>query len=231
MASPSAITRAQVHITTHPVPRKLGDSKLVLAALQKFGEVVTFRNLKYDVFNTNPKKDESILAIFGTPDAAERAIAASPITIPLSPPKTSLSSLFSSLTATSSPNAPNTPPTVLTCTISPSYHNHARNLRRNPFHSTYNIYKKNPHYEDLTGKETAIPLRELADVLASRKYYISNAVKEKIAENSKALGAGSLMGLWRKGQGMEGEKQEQMGKEDRAREIEKEQKEGGKDIG
>lgn len=46
MASPSTLTRAQVHITTHPVPRKLGDSKLVLAALQKFGEVVTFRNLK-----------------------------------------------------------------------------------------------------------------------------------------------------------------------------------------
>ncbi|KAJ5601033.1 hypothetical protein N7510_010567 [Penicillium lagena] len=230
MASPSTITRAQVHITTHPVPRKLGDSKLVLAALQKFGEVVTFRNLKYDVFNTNPKKDESILAIFGTPDAAERAISASPITIPLSPPeKTSLSSLFSSLSTTSSAN---TPPTALTCTISPSYHNHARNLRRNPFHSTYNVYKKNPHYEDLTGKETAIPLRELADVLASKKYYISNAVKEKIAENSKALGAGSLMGLWRKGQGMDIEEQDQqMGREDRTRDIEKEPKKGGKDIG
>lgn len=46
MASLTTITRAQVHITTHPVPRNLGDSKLVLAALQKFGEVVTFRNLK-----------------------------------------------------------------------------------------------------------------------------------------------------------------------------------------
>lgn len=188
---------------------------------------------QYDVFNTSPKKHESILAIFATPDAAERAIASSPITVPLSPPeKTSLSSLFSSLTTTSSANAPNTSPTVLTCTISPSYHNHAHNLRRNPFHSTYNIYKKNPHYEDLTGKETAIPLRELADVLASKKYYISNAVKEKIAENSKALGAGSLMGLWRKGQGMEIEEQEEhMGREDRVREIETEQKESGKDIG
>lgn len=188
---------------------------------------------QYDVFNTNPKKDESILAIFGTPDAAERAIASSPITIPLSPPeKTSLSSLFSSLTTTASAISPNTPPTMLTCTVSPSYHNHQRNLRRNPFHSTYNIYKKNPHYEDLTGKETAIPLRELADVLGSKKYHISNAVKEKIAENSKALGAGSLMGLWKKGQEMEIEEQEQqMGKEERTRDIEKEQKEGGKDIG
>lgn len=37
---------ASVHITMDPVPRSISDSKRVLAALQKFGEVATFRNLK-----------------------------------------------------------------------------------------------------------------------------------------------------------------------------------------
>jgi hypothetical protein len=34
----------QVRVTTHPAPLKLSESRLVLKALQKFGEVVTFLN-------------------------------------------------------------------------------------------------------------------------------------------------------------------------------------------
>lgn len=46
MAAPLSRLAAQaVHITTDPIPRSLTESKQVLAALQKFGEVVTFRNL------------------------------------------------------------------------------------------------------------------------------------------------------------------------------------------
>jgi hypothetical protein len=46
MASPLSRLAAQaVHITTDPIPRSLTESKQILAALQKFGEVVTFRNL------------------------------------------------------------------------------------------------------------------------------------------------------------------------------------------
>lgn len=37
---------AQVHITGLPMPKNLSESKLILAALQKFGEVITYRNLK-----------------------------------------------------------------------------------------------------------------------------------------------------------------------------------------
>lgn len=39
-----------VRVTTTPVLKNLGESKLVLAALQKFGEVVTYRNLKVSKF-------------------------------------------------------------------------------------------------------------------------------------------------------------------------------------
>lgn len=43
---------ASVHITMDPVPRSISDSKRVLAALRKFGEVATFRNLKVGPIHT-----------------------------------------------------------------------------------------------------------------------------------------------------------------------------------
>lgn len=47
MVSPSlARMTGQVHITGYPMPKNLSESKLLLAALQKFGEVLTYRNLK-----------------------------------------------------------------------------------------------------------------------------------------------------------------------------------------
>lgn len=47
MVSPTlARLTAQVHITGLPMPKNLSESKLLLAALQKFGEVITYRNLK-----------------------------------------------------------------------------------------------------------------------------------------------------------------------------------------
>lgn len=48
MASPATLARmaAQVHITGASMPRNLTESKQLLGALQKFGEVITYRNLK-----------------------------------------------------------------------------------------------------------------------------------------------------------------------------------------
>lgn len=48
MASSATLARmaAQVHITATPGPKNLAESKLILGALQRFGEVLTYRNLK-----------------------------------------------------------------------------------------------------------------------------------------------------------------------------------------
>lgn len=48
MAFPATLARmaAQVHITAIPGPKNLAESKLILGALQRFGEVLTYRNLK-----------------------------------------------------------------------------------------------------------------------------------------------------------------------------------------
>lgn len=49
MTSPAALGRlasTSVHIQMVPSPRRIGETRQILAALQKFGEVTTFRNLK-----------------------------------------------------------------------------------------------------------------------------------------------------------------------------------------
>ncbi|RAL17566.1 uncharacterized protein BO97DRAFT_439446 [Aspergillus homomorphus CBS 101889] len=71
-----------ISILMQPAPRTLSESKVVLSALQKFGEVVTFRNLKYDVTNKS-KTTRPIIAIFESTAAASAALAASPLCIPL----------------------------------------------------------------------------------------------------------------------------------------------------
>ncbi|KAJ5106330.1 hypothetical protein N7456_003005 [Penicillium angulare] len=94
MANPKIIGRLvpnQVHIQMIPTPRKLRDSRQVLAALQKFGEVTTFRNLKYDLSNNSPNQHRPVIAIFESTDAAQRAIASSPLVVELDSTSTSTS--------------------------------------------------------------------------------------------------------------------------------------------
>lgn len=72
-------------------------------------------------------------------------------------------------------------------------------MKRNPFYSTYNLFKSNPIYDDMMQAETGVPLKELADVLQSKKYYITVGVRDKIQEQNRRLGAGSLVELWKEG--------------------------------
>ncbi|CAG7935010.1 unnamed protein product [Penicillium nalgiovense] len=204
MVSPSlARMTGQVHITGLPMPKNLSESKLVLAALQKFGEVITYRNLKYDTTNTSPNPNRPIVAIFETADAADRAIAASPITIPLpTSTSTSKSHPSTSIPFTSTTNAPSDTSRSLTLEIQHSRHNHASALKRSPFYSTYNLFKNNPVYEDLISDETGIPLKELADTLSSKKYPIGAGVKFNIQEENRRMGATSLVNMWKEGMGI-----------------------------
>lgn len=73
----SNVVSKQIHITTEPAPKNLTESRLVLKALQKFGEVVYFYNLKvskllkYIFYSLEPflipsllRRDESMFHIF-----------------------------------------------------------------------------------------------------------------------------------------------------------------------
>ncbi|KAE8131282.1 hypothetical protein BDV38DRAFT_288848 [Aspergillus pseudotamarii] len=195
-----------IHITTTPMPRSLTESKQILSALQKFGEVVTFRNLKYDTTNTSPNPaSRSIIAIFESPSSASQAIAASPLTIPLVQPPPQPQS--QSYLPPREPGTPSPDPWAssenaavqshITCTIQPSRHNHESALRRNPFHTLFHVNGKSWQARDLV--KTGIPLRELADVPLARKSHEPFRVKRKVQAENERLGATSLMALYEGG--------------------------------
>ncbi|KAL2007843.1 hypothetical protein VTN00DRAFT_7825 [Thermoascus crustaceus] len=200
----SRVAFKQIHITMSPTPRNLTESRLVLQALQKFGEVVTFRNLKYDPTNSNTLRDRHILAIFDNADAAKRAIEASPLTIPI-PRNTTTTEAF----ATGKPFADPWSETssdkdthVMTCQIEHSIHSHESSLLRNPYHSTYRVLTNSFQYHDLT-KSTGIPLPELADTRLGRKRHAPLRIKRRIEAENERLGATSLMKMYEEGLQME----------------------------
>ncbi|PLN78341.1 hypothetical protein BDW42DRAFT_195932 [Aspergillus taichungensis] len=186
-----------IHITTSPSPRTLAESRLILAALQRFGEVVTFRNLKYDTTNTNKTTTQTgtTLAIFDSPSAAQSALQASPIQVPIVP--SSSSPLPSNRAAEAKAEAP---PTTLTCTLQPSRHNHESSLRRNPFHTAFRVEERCPQHVDLM-RNAGVPLAALADEPGPRKRGESGRVKKAVMAEVERLGGKSLLGLYREGLG------------------------------
>ncbi|XHF98146.1 hypothetical protein AWENTII_001714 [Aspergillus wentii] len=136
------------------------------------------------------------------PDSATRAIEASPLTIPI-PDNSSSNNNFASSFSQSSQLTESTfnvneRHRTLTCTIQPSRHNHESALRRNPYHTAFNIDTSTYPYQDLI-KNTEIPLRELADGMMSRKEHMPFRVKRRIQAENERLGATSLMELYREG--------------------------------
>ncbi|OOQ84459.1 hypothetical protein PEBR_30132 [Penicillium brasilianum] len=211
----STLTRlsAQVHISPNPAPKTLAESRQIFAALQGFGEIVSFRNLKYDIRN-DTDRERPLIAMFDSSEAAERAIAASPVTITLPTPTppaftpNPFASLSSSSSTPSSMPPPSTPtstststptPPTITCTLSPSRHNYERSTRRNPFYSMFTIDKNSAIYADMRSEETDTPLAELADVLMRTKRVTFASQRYGARVNAQRMGADSLMGIWERG--------------------------------
>ncbi|GKZ78944.1 hypothetical protein AnigIFM56816_002810 [Aspergillus niger] len=203
---------SSIHIKTHPAPRSLSESKLILSALQKFGEVVTFRNLKYDPTNTSPKSAHNTIAIFESASAASSAIAASPISIPIqnqtqTQTQTQTQSQDESPSNTNHTASPATQsqettqqqqqPHTLTCTIQPSRHNHVSAMTRNPYHTFFYVDKESHMYKDLV--KSGIPLDYLADGPMRRKAHVPERVKRMLDRDVWRFGGKSLMGLYRFG--------------------------------
>ncbi|KAL4898301.1 hypothetical protein BDV59DRAFT_2697 [Aspergillus ambiguus] len=163
-----------LHIATTPAPRNLAESKLVLSALQKFGEVVTFRNLKYDTTNTSMHRPRATIAIYESADCAARALAASPLRIPLS-------------------NAD------LVCDIQPARHNHHSAMRRNPVHGPFTVDRRSERFRDLS--ESGLPVEGLAGGggSAGGAMGVSETVRRRVMRENERLGAGSLKGLYVEG--------------------------------
>ncbi|KAF2197810.1 hypothetical protein GQ43DRAFT_343948, partial [Delitschia confertaspora ATCC 74209] len=81
-ASP-LLAATSVHIRIQPRPADLSESRQILRVLQRFGEISTFRYLRYEYHNP---ADNSAIAIFRDPESAQRALEASPLRFALEKP-------------------------------------------------------------------------------------------------------------------------------------------------
>lgn len=81
------------------------------------------------------------------------------------------------------------------CKIEQSHHNHASSLKRNPYHTSFEI-EKDSSYRDLL--RSGVPLRELADGRTRRKGFVPRGVKRGVQAENERWGATSLWGLYEK---------------------------------
>ncbi|KAL5339105.1 hypothetical protein BJX70DRAFT_365011 [Aspergillus crustosus] len=210
-----------IHVKIRPPPRNLGDSRLVLAQLQKFGEVVAFHNMGYKRLrgqgsSTRKRISNNCFALFESPTAAQAAIEASPLEIQL-PTSSSSSAPFSGSESTSDTSSsfkaswnPNPtypiylsqkgtpPPTTMTCVIEHSDHNHYANITRNPFFSRFNPDLSSPIAQDLYLK-LGNDMKGLADTPMARKV---PEPLDRIYGTLRGLyrmGGGSLMDMYKAG--------------------------------
>ncbi|KAJ5719124.1 hypothetical protein N7493_007579 [Penicillium malachiteum] len=219
-AAAKLIASKQVHIQMIPTAKKLQESRQILAALQKFGEVTTFRNLKYDLANKNTNQHRAIVAIFESADAAQRAIASSPLIITLDQ-DTKTTEVTHTSTKSSIPRSSNpseeissdanpdnegltkheilfkdVKPGTIKCIIEASRHNHQSNMRRNPWYAAYEPNKEDPIYKDMMSPQTGTPLRGLADVLQRNCAPSTPERRYPVRFERRHIGADSLMEMW-----------------------------------
>lgn len=90
------------------------------------------------------------------------------------------------------------------CEVEDSYHDHHASLKRNPFYGMYNLPEQgeDPVYDDLVDQQTAVPLKQLADTLQTKKPPIDEETKRRVWYSNSRLGANSLMALWEEGRAM-----------------------------
>ncbi|RDW70638.1 uncharacterized protein DSM5745_08149 [Aspergillus mulundensis] len=226
------LSERTIKVTTNRPVRNIAESRLILAALQKFGEVVHFRNASLLRINNRhvqarlkasgelPTKVRleqlspgdgpgwDIDAIFDTPSAAQHAIDASPLTID-TPPRASIS-----------PDDVESDRTIR-CNIDHAPSIHEEVMSRNPWYGPFKQDKNSPAYTDLAKQlegETA-GLQNLADAPRASKESgpFPNKRKFKKAVISQ-MRADSLMGLWQEGiaKRKEGESEESQESQARA---------------
>ncbi|CBF89514.1 predicted protein [Aspergillus nidulans FGSC A4] len=219
-----------VHITTNRATRSLAESRLILAALQKFGEVVHFRNAT--LFRTNNKHlqdlmtkgenlstqtarkcdgaDFGIYAMFDTPLAARNALDSSPLHVDLSPlsPQARNDATnpdAASVDATAEVNTDTGAHSNIECTIKQDPVDHLETMSRNPYYGPFVQETDHPVYKDLI-KQLDEKLYGLADTPSASKKPGNPKKTKSTQESIRRLRAASLMRLWWLGQGPRAER-------------------------
>ncbi|KAL4763411.1 uncharacterized protein BDW70DRAFT_157841 [Aspergillus foveolatus] len=214
-----------VHITTNRATRSLAESRLILAALQKFGEVVHFRNAT--LFRTSNKHlqdlmkkgenlstqtagkcdgaDFGIYAMFDTPLAARNALDSSPLHVDLSPlsPQArndATNPNAARVNATAEVNTDAGAHSNIECTIKQDPVDHLEIMSRNPYYGPFLQETDHTVYKDLI-KQLDEKLHGLADTPSASKKPGNPKKTKSTQESIRRLKAASLMRLWWLGQG------------------------------
>lgn len=164
------------------------------------------------------KKRRPVIAVFGSPDAAQKAIASSPITVALAkaPPITTTPELHQSTSNNTSDaiqSAKESSPETITCVVEADERwPHFAAIRRNPYYLAYKSKTPNNEvFQDMVDPKSGTPLKELREVLQSNvESMYTSAVRQDLASpegpklvkrmqdirvENKNWGAESLMGL------------------------------------
>ncbi|KAL6234095.1 hypothetical protein BDW75DRAFT_213209 [Aspergillus navahoensis] len=214
------IQERTVNITTNRATRNLAESRLILAALQKFGEVVHFRNTTLLRANNkhirnlvkkgeHPSKisaargdgpDFGIYAMFDTPLAARNALDSSPLHVDLSPSSPQAKNGASnaevaSLDAVAEANINAGAHSNIECTITQEPVDHLEIMSQNPYYGPFSQETDSPAYKDLT-KQLEERLHGLADAPGASKKPGNPKKTKSTQESIRRLRAASLMSLW-----------------------------------
>ena len=159
---------------------------------------------KFDTTNpTHHPTTHIILAVFETPTAAQKAVKASPLHIPLPSPPSNAS------TKTDDPLHPwrssdqryqESYPPDIRCAIEYSRHNHASAQKRNPYHSYFLLDDESYQYHDLR-HSTGIPSKGFGDCIMARREGtgLTSRLRAEIEQENLTAGAMSLWGVYEKG--------------------------------
>ncbi|KAL5052229.1 hypothetical protein BDW71DRAFT_170453 [Aspergillus fruticulosus] len=207
-----------VHIKTNRATRNLAESRLILAALQKFGEVVHFRNMTLPRANKHVQdlvekgetpsrisaargdgRDFGIYAMFDTPLAARNALDSSPLHVDLPPSSPQAKNGAANADAASADAAEaNTDASAhinIQCTITQEPVDHLEILSRNPYYGPFLQDTDSPVYKDLI-KQLEERLHGLADAPRATKKPGNPKKTKSTQESIRRLRAASLMSLW-----------------------------------
>ncbi|KAL4993854.1 hypothetical protein BDV10DRAFT_15964 [Aspergillus recurvatus] len=204
-----------VHITTNRATRNLAESRLILAALQKFGEVVHFRNAT--LLHANNRhiqdlviKEENqpkipaargdgsgfgIYAMFDTPLAARNALDSSPLHIDLSPSSPQAKNGAANADAVAEANTDAGAHNNIKCTITQELVDHLEIMSRNPYYGPFLQETDSLVYKDLI-KQLEERLHGLADAPRASKKPGNPKKMKSMQESIRRLRAASLLSLW-----------------------------------
>ncbi|KAI9374830.1 hypothetical protein BJX61DRAFT_246232 [Aspergillus egyptiacus] len=206
-----------VHIQVSPPPKNLNESRSILVALQKFGEVVYFFHQRFR-HRESWRQASTIHAVFDSPNAAQSALNSKRLQIPInrdgSGNDLTLSSAETKNEARTGTDGKGrgsedkdkaVKVAHMTCSFKAARKRNfeTRRLQWNPFYGSFKPDKESAIAKDLVeGAKIDLRLLALADVPMTRKPVLKEADitrNKKIAESNKKLGATSLMGLYRQG--------------------------------